>query len=290
MVRPRRSLRRLSRVLCVALPSMVVAMGLTAAPASAATCGPAVGFTRLESGGLYGLHDEQVLTGANTLNDSGALGKGWGGFAWTGAGGDGVLYALTSAGALRWFRWDVNARAWAAGSGRTVGSGFNPGTKVTNIAVGANGWFYVVRADGRLVVYQHTGLHTGAATWANRGGWVIGSGWTKDEIIAPQGDGVVYRQRAGNLYWLKHSDPTAGAVTWANGGRPVRIGTGWRFYDVIPLGGGVLLTTTAPSGQVTLFQHVDPAGGGAGWAAPALKKYLARSDSFGVSVAPDTCS
>lgn len=261
-----------------------------AGAAEAASCGPADGFSRLASGSLFRLQDQQVLTAPNTLNELGQVGRGWGGFAWTGAGGDGVVYALSTAGKLYWYRWDSAAQGWAPRSGSVVGVGFTPGTRVTNIAIGANGWIYTVRSDRRLVAYQHIGRLTGAASWANSGGFALGTGWTANELIAPQGDGIIYRQLNGNLYWYRHSDPTAGPVTWNNGGRGVKVGAGWRFYDLLPLGGGVLLATSAPSGQVTVWQHADPVSGGQGWLVSSLKKYLARADSFGVIMAPNSCS
>jgi len=279
------------RTLAAAVLAVSVLTAVPSTAQAAATCGTAEGFTRLQGGALYRLSDPQLLTTANSLEETGVVGTGWGSFSWTGAGGDGVLYALTTAGALLWYRYDTTAGRWMPGSGKTVGSGFVPGTLVVNIAVGANGWLYIVRSDGKLVLYQHTGRLTGAATWANGGGSVIGSGFTGSEILAPQGDGTVYRQIGGKLYWFRHSDPAAGPVTWSNGGRAVQIGVGWNFYDLLALGGGVLLATSAPSGQVTLYQHADPVGGTASWAiGGGLKKYLARSDSFGISVAPNTCS
>ena len=238
--------------------SITAAVPMTAQ--AAATCGTAEGFTRVQGGALYRLSDTQLLTTANSLAATGVVGTGWGSFAWTGAGGDGVLYALTTAGVLRWYRYDTATATWMPGSGNAIGSGFVPGTKVVGITVGANGWLYVVRSDGRLVLYQHTGRLTGTATWSNSAGSVIGSGFTGNEILAPQGDGTLYQQIGGKLYWFHHSDPTKGPVTWASAGRATQIGSGWNFYDLLALGGGVLLATSAPSGQVTLYQHADPAG------------------------------
>jgi hypothetical protein len=268
---------------------LAAAVGITgSSPAAAATCGTAEGFSRVSSGSLFRLSDPSILTGANSVIETGLVGRGWGGFAWIGAGGDGVVYALTTAGKLLWYRYQDGA--WVAKSGSVVGVGFNPTTRVTNIAVGADGWIYVVRSDKRLVAFHHLGRLTGAASWVNSGGYVLGSGWTADELIAPQGDGVVYRQVAGNLFWYRHSDPSAGPVTWNNGGRGVRIGAGWRVYDLLPLGAGVLLATSAPSGQVSVYQHADPLNGGQGWTVAGRQKYLARADSFGVSFAPNLCS
>lgn len=287
--RPAPLARRLTGGLAALCSAAAVSIAVPAS-AQAVTCAPAEGFSRLSGGALYRVQDPTLLTAPNSLVESGQIGRGWGSFAWTGAGGDGVLYALTTAGKLLWYRFDAKSGSWVAGSGSVIGTGFTPGSRVINIAAGANGWIYTVQSGGRLVVYQHTGRLTGAATWVNGGGYAIGSGWSAAELIAPQGDGVLYRQLGGTLYWYRHTDPSAGPVTWTNGGRGTKIGSGWRFYDLLAAGGGVLLATAAPSGQVTLFQHADPASGGQGWVISGLKKYLARSDSFGVSVAPDTCA
>jgi hypothetical protein len=257
---------------------------------AAIQCGQAEGFSRFSGGALYRMQDPTLLGTPNTLQQLAQIGQGWGGFAWTGAGGDGVIYALTTAGKLLWYRHDVATSAWAKGSGAVIGTGFTPGTKMVNIAVGANGWIYTVRSDGKLLLFRHTGRLDGSASWAAGGGTVIGGGWTSNEIIAPQGDGTIYRQVGGTLYWFRHSDPAKGAVTWVNNGQPMKIGTGWRFYDLLALGGGVLLATSAPSGQVTLYQHADPVGGGQGWAITGLKKFVAKPDSFGVTMSPATCS
>ncbi|HEY6794659.1 MAG TPA: tachylectin-related carbohydrate-binding protein [Kineosporiaceae bacterium] len=280
---------RLRRAAIAAGTAGLVGLG-GAPPAAAAACSPAEGFTRMSGGALYRLADPAPLTTANSLAETGLVGSGWGPFAWTGAGGDGVLYGLTSTGSLLWYRYDGNRTTWAKGSGTVIGAGFNPGTKVVNIAVGANGWIYTVRPDGRLVLYRHTGRLTGAATWADPAGTVLGTGWTGSELIAPQGDGTIYAQVSGYLYWFRHSDPGSGPVAWSNAGQAVKIGNGWRFYDLLALGGGVLLATASPSGQVTLYQHADPGRGGQGWTVAGLKKYVARSDSYGITLSPATCS
>jgi hypothetical protein len=277
---------------CLVAASLTAAMTLSgpSTARAAVTCGSLEGFSRLVGGELYRLRDASLLTAANTLSEVGVVGRGWGSFAWAGAGGDGVVYALTTAGKLVWYRWNPTAAAWMTGSGSVIGTGFIPGSRVVNIAVGIDGWIYTVRPDGKLVVYQHLGRLTGAASWSTGVGYVLGSGWTANELIVPQGDGTVYRQWGGDLYWYRHSSPAAGRVVWNNGGRGVKIGAGWRFYDLLPLGGGVLLATSAPSGQVTVWQHADPMGGGQGWAVVGVKKYLARLDSFGVLASPDICS
>jgi len=263
---------------------------VTAQAMANVTCRAAEGFTRINSGALYRLNDSDPLGGANTMREVGQVGTGWTGssFAWVGSGGDGVLYALTWSGDLRWYRYNAETSGWATGSGAVIGRGFTPRSKVINIALGGDGRFYIVRANGQLALYRHAGRLTGTISWANSGGWTIGSGWTGNEIIIPNGDGTVYRQYQSVLYWYRHSDPAAGAVTWQ--ARKV-VGSGWRFYDVLPAGAGVLYATQGGSGQVLVYRHGDPVGGANGWAATnGVVKLTARPDSFGIAVDPMACS
>ncbi len=263
---------------------------VTAQALAAVTCRAAEGFTRVNSGALYRLTDSAPTGAANTMSELGQVGSGWTGtaFAWVAAGGDGVVYGLTWTGDLKWYRYSTASSGWVAGSGRVVGRGFTPRTKMINIALGGDGRFYMVKTDGKLVLYRHTGRLTGAATWANPTGWTIGSGWTGNEIIIPNGDGTIYRQYQSALYWYRHTDPAAGAVTWS---ARRTIGSGWRFYDVLPAGAGVLYATQGGSGTVVVYRHGDPVGGSNGWAAATgVVKMTARPDSFGISVDPLACS
>ncbi len=289
----RRAARLLSRGLAAALTCLGTGIAWSAGSPSAqaaVTCRSAVGFSRVGNGALYALRDANVLSGKGTLKETGLAGTGWTGsnFAWVGSGGEGVVYALTWSGLLKWYLYDPAAKAWRSGSGRTIGAGLVPRSKISNITIGGDGMFYVVRTDGTLVLYRHTGRLTGAASWASGGGWVIGSGWTGQEIIVPNGDGTIYVQSAGTLSWLRHSDPALGPVTWS--GRRV-VGRGWRFYDLLPGGAGVIYATQGGSGRVLQYRHSDPGGGANRWVSPAgLPKYTARADSFGVVIDPMACS
>jgi hypothetical protein len=249
-----------------------------------------VGFSRTGAGALYALQDDAVLTGNGSLKEVGQAGRGWTGsaFAWTGTGGDGVVYALTWSGVLKWFRYDVTRKAWLSGSGRTIGSGLVPRTKIANISLGGDGDLYVVRTNGQLALYRHTGRLAGTASWATRGGSVIGTGWTGREIIVPNGDGTIYVQQGGKLYWMRHSDPASGPVTWSD---KRLVGSGWRFYDLLPAGAGVIYATQGGTGDVVVYRHGDPLGGANVWASSTgLPKYTARPDSFGIVIDPLACT
>lgn len=264
--------------------------GVRAAALPTVTCRAAEGFSRLTSGPLFRLSDSAPLGAANTMTELGQVGSGWTGttFAWIGSGGDGVVYGLTWAGEIKWYRYNPGTSSWRPGSGTVIGRGFTPKTKVVNISLGGDGRFYIVRSTGELVIYRHTGRLTGAATWANSSGWKIGTGWTASEILIPNGDGTLYRQYQGALYWYRHTDPALGAVTWR---ARQTIGSGWKFYDVLPAGGGVLYATEGGSGTVRVYRHADPVGGTKVWAASTgVVKMTARPDSYGITVDPLACT
>src|SRR5664280_117684 len=111
--------RRL-RMLAAAALAVSFAAAVPGTAQAAAACGTAEGFTRVQGGALYRLSDTQLLTTADSLGVTGVVGTGWGSFAWTGAGGDGVLYALTTAGVLRWYRYDTATATWMPGSGKAI--------------------------------------------------------------------------------------------------------------------------------------------------------------------------
>lgn len=265
----------------------VIPAAVAAQATVSVTCQAAEAFSRVGSGALYRMVDSAPASGnANTMTGEKQVGSGWktSAFAWIAAGGDGVVYALTWSGQLKWYRY--TGTRWATGSGRTVGTGFVPRKRIINIALGANGNFYVVRKNRQLAIYRHSGRLTGQPTWGSSRGSTIGTGWTANEILIPNGDGTLYRQYAGKLYWYRHT--TSGRVRWA---RPKVIGTGWKFYDVLPAGAGVLYTTQSGSGAVTVYRHADPVGGSAGWAASrGVRKGTVRADSYGIAVDPGACT
>ena len=271
----------------ITLGATPAAVGATQA-ASSPPCTQSEGFLADRSGTLYRMVDTWIFGVKNAMRQAGVAGTGWTPrtFRWVGAGGDGVLYAITPSGTLKWYRYDRTTWTWpGGGSGRVIGTGFVPGTAFTKITVGANGWLYLVRPDGALVLYRHTGWQTGQATWADSHGTVIGSGWNRSDLLVAQGDGTLYRQYKGTLYWYRHSDPAAGPVTW----RSAAIGTGWRFADVDLAGGGVLYATDA-GGRVRPYLHLDPEGGARAWGnSGTAKTLLIDPKSLGLIINPLSC-
>ena len=287
-------------------PTTVVSSGAPASrsfgvqASAAVTCGPVGAFRRTTpSYGLYRLVDTAPLSSTkDTMTETRQVGSGWRDrtFRWVASGGDGVVYALTWTGDLKWYRYDDDRSGWVSGSGRTVGTGFTR-RRVIAIALGAGGDFYVVRSDRKLVLYRHTGRLSGSPSWARPSGWVIGSGWMGEQVIIPNGDGTLYRQHGGKLSWYRHTDPASGPVTWSG---PRTIGTGWTFYDVRSAGAGVLYAATESVGyantgmlsEVQMYRHTDPLGGGPSWSsASGIRKFVGRWNTYGaIAIDPDSCT
>ena len=255
------------------------------------TCRPMQGFSTVSKGPLYRMLDPDPAGISRSFRETGQVGSGWlpGTFMWTGGAGSGVFYTLNWAGELKWYGYNSARSGWKTGSGAVVGRGFLPSLRVINIAVGRGGDLYVVRTDGRMYLYRHTGFETGAPTWQFPSGKLIGSGWgwMDDEIIVPGGHGVLYRQFRGSLYWYRHSDPSVGALTWSP---RTRMGSGWEFFDLASAGAGVLIATNGTSGELLMYRHGDPLGGRAVWAVGhAVSKGTLRTLAYGVVVDADAC-
>lgn len=269
-------------------PAVTRRSGDTASPVSLvqsptpgrAVCTTSIGFVADANGVLHTLTDPAVLTGTGTLRARSAVGSGWTtrAYSWYGHGGDGVVYLVSHDGRLRWYRY-VDGR-WAPGSGRVIGTGWYLGRTFTDLEVGADGTFYAVTRDGRLRLYRHRGHLSGTARWSS---WTIGTGWRAPQVLAPGGEGVLYRQYAGRLYWYRHTDPAVGRVRW-QGGRVV--GTGWRFADLVPVGGGLLYAVNG-RGDVRSYRNTGYLTGRPTWDSIRAKSRVART--LGMVLDPTTC-
>ncbi|MFL6110641.1 MAG: tachylectin-related carbohydrate-binding protein, partial [Catenulispora sp.] len=155
------------------------------------------------------------------------IGTGWGGFATVVAGGQGVIYAIDSAGNLRWYRYlgTNGSSSWAPGSGSIIGTGWS----FARVVAGGSGVLYGVKSSGALLWYRELSPLTGSASWAAAGtGGQIGSGWSGFSRIGSMGGGVLFaRDTGGTLWWYRHADPLGGSASWANQGAGTGEGGGW---------------------------------------------------------------
>lgn len=126
------------------------------------------------------------------------------------SGGNGIIYAIRSDGALLWFRhsgWRTGAPTWVdIGRGRVLGTGFH---QYRWVGASETGEIFAVRGNGDLLrfTYRLTDPDTGAGAWANGGKAVrLGTGWDRFPRIfggpesvlwAVDADGGLYRADAG---------------------------------------------------------------------------------------------
>jgi hypothetical protein len=139
------------------------------------------------------------------------IADGWAGYHTVIAAGDGVLYTLDDAGALRWFRHSDPAEgevAWSEESGRVVREGL-VGQRITG---GGDGVFYGLDDAGALRWYLHLDPDEGEAEWAEGSGAVIASGLLLADLTS-SGDGRLYGVTSdGELRVYQHGDPSGGAA------------------------------------------------------------------------------
>ncbi|WP_431898449.1 tachylectin-related carbohydrate-binding protein [Nonomuraea sp. bgisy101] len=172
------------------------------------------------------------------------------------------VYAVDSGGKLRWYGHRQGASgtdAWADGSGREIGHGWNTLTKVFS---GGAGVIYAIDRDGDLKWYRHLAPSTGEEGWAPGKRTVIGTGWHDIVDAVSTGSGVIYTlDRSGDLRWYRHLSPTTGAEGWAAGSGKV-IRSGWTAVTRLMTGRDGTLYGVNTKGYVRWYRHTDPRGGG----------------------------
>lgn len=170
--------------------------------------------------------------------------SGWGSYTRIVPAGDGILYAITSDGTLKWFRhsgyldgtvnWSGPIDAWPRQPtpGKLGKLRFSPNwANFKQVFSGGEGVMYTITNDGVLQWYLHTGYQTGDPVW--EGPKDVGTGWQDFTRVFSPGDGVIYAMRAtGEVLWYKHVGYKDGTVSWQG---PVQIAADWQdFIFVFP--------------------------------------------------------
>jgi hypothetical protein len=124
-------------------------------------------------------------------NSGAKVGNGWNAnFKQVFASGNGVTYAVTSAGDLLWYRhYGLNdgTFTWAANSVANVGNGWN----FKHLFSGGDGVIYAVNAATDLIWYRHDGSGDGTYRWASNSGAKVataGASSTVDVAAAARGE------------------------------------------------------------------------------------------------------
>lgn len=178
--------------------------------------------------------------GAKQWDGGREVGTGWG-YKQVFSGGNGVVYVITDAGKLMFYRHTGHkdgAKVWEPA--KEVGSGWGDYKTVFS---GGDGFIYAVTQEGKLLWYNHLGFGDGSRSWApvkeittigndnwasythvfSAGPRYIGNP-TLDKMVIYAIDGT------GNLYWYGQSNWTTGRSFL--GARKL-VGTGWGDYTQV---------------------------------------------------------
>lgn len=191
------------------------------------------------------------------------IGSGWGGFHRVMASNDGVLYAIHPNGDLYWYKHlghETGAGTWAnGGSGLLVGTGWGQPARVT---AADDGVLYLLRENGELLWYQHTGFRDGTKTWT--GPVLIHSGFDQFDTVEASSDGVLYcrKDEYDELYWYKHLGYKTGAASWAD---YKHVGTGWNAFGRFTASNAGVIYVVTSQGQLRWYQHTGFASGAMSW-------------------------
>jgi hypothetical protein len=186
------------------------------------------------------------------------------------AGGDGVVYAITSAGILMRYQHTGIASGSAKNEGgwappQALASGW--GGIVQAFSAG-HGVIYAVTADGTLTWYRHTGFANGKATL--EGPKKVGHGWNGLKIFSG-GDGVMYTIAPdGTLRWYRQIAFLTGGALETPGAWAARreVGNGWNdFAQVFSAGNGNIYAVTN-DGAVRWYRHRGYRDGANSWDPP----------------------
>ena len=225
------------------------------------------------------------------------IGVGWGAFAHIVPGGEGMLYAVSTSGALQWykdlFRDGSNApdgsTGWASGSGNQIGTGWD---EFSTVLSGDDGVLYGIKPTGEILWYRDlardgSNAPNGSTGWAPASGSQIDDGWDGFLHVVSGGGGVIYAvAEKGDLLWYRDdardgSNGPSGATGWAPGSGS-RVGRDWDgFLHIFAGSAGVLYACQAWNFGPILLRYRDELGdggngpSGAGWSVTAD---LANSD------------
>jgi hypothetical protein len=222
---------------------------------------------------LYGVDAKGQLTWfRQDDSDTGAfigparpVGRGWGDATAVFAGGGDVIYTVTPAGTLRWFRHNgyytggglEQPDNWKGGN--DVGRGW---AGVGDIVPGGDGVIYVIEPDGTLRWHRHLHFLSGHGL-ETPGAWApsrpVGRGWTNYRQVFSGGDGILYViAKDGTLNWYRHKGYLTGAGLETPGAweGPKPVGRGWGdVTHAFSAGDGVIYAVMA-DGTVRWFRHV----------------------------------
>ena len=95
----------------------------------------------------------------------------------------GVIYAITDADDLLWYRHDGRGNGsirWAPNAGSKVGNGWH----FKQVFSGGDGVIYAITDAGDLLWYRHDGRGNGSFRWPPNAGSKVGNGWHFKQVFS----------------------------------------------------------------------------------------------------------
>jgi hypothetical protein len=198
------------------------------------------------------------------------------------------FYAVTTDGALLWYRHDGFVYGEPRWKGPIkVGSGWNAFKK---IVPAGDGVLYGIGNDGTLRWYRQNDvadpsaqgpMGIGGTTRSSVGGVrqmitaapshftgpnVVGTGWGHFVHVFSTGEGVVYAvDPQGKMWWYKHRGYLTGTQDWEG---PKQVGTGWAGFKKVFSSSEGYIYALQPSGDLLWYQHLGYQDGAVKWRGP----------------------
>jgi hypothetical protein len=152
-----------------------------------------------------------------------------------------VVYAIKPDGQLLWYAHEGYATGtgkWAnGGQGVRLSGQWVDG--VRRVFSGGLGVIYVIRDDGTMRWFRHTGSSTGADTWVG-GHEIHHDDWRPMTNVFSVGAGIIYAIDAdGVLWWYQHRGWYDGAIDWTE---RRHVGDGWNRNGFLVVANSVDVT------------------------------------------------
>ncbi len=198
-----------------------------------------------------GLAGSTVSGGSRVL-----IGTGWQVYDRVLGGPDGRVYGINATGLYR-YRWTGSTWESLGDSERLqLSTGFTEYATPTfrnRITVDERGDIFTVDADGRLRLHRYD---ESKKTWAIEGR-VLDTGWSRYDLIAAAGPGVLYaRTREGVLHRYRIDTVSQRWLV-----RETGVGTGWGMFPtgLFSVGGDMLLGVTSGGDLLQYWYHEETA-------------------------------
>jgi hypothetical protein len=183
------------------------------------------------------------------------------------SGGNGVLFAITEAGDLFYFKF-LGLRngkpVWANPKGQKIGNGWI----FRGVFSNGKGGIFAITDNYDLMYYRYLGMNDGSNNWS--GAPVkVGNGWKYRRVFAGDNGAILAVTDSGDLLYYKFGGVTPPTAAQASTGiwpvSAVRIGNGWNFRDVFAGQGGAIFAVKE-NGDLLFYKLLSVTNNTGNWA------------------------